>query len=361
MRTTTPRRTSWLAYACSLAMACVALAACGADGGGASTGAGGGVSTSTGSGASAPGFPVTIQNCGRTLTFDKPPSRVVLPYHPIAEMFVGLGLADRAIGRVGFRGGGGLTEPPLLAEQAADFAAIPVISPDVYPPSKEEMLALRPDFFLAYGDFDYDPADGKASIDDLAAVGTQTYSVICPPEQGGGHATEKLDDVYRSLLDLGTIFGVSDRAEQRVEQMQQQVADVRAKLAGTSRVKVLFYHGGTGPLIVAGGVGIYAQLLDIAGADNVFADQTTNTAQLSLEGVAATNPDVFIVLGNYEEPTAELDVTAEQRFLFETFPNMTATKDRRVIATDYAYTSPGWRSAQTAEDLARQLHPDAFG
>lgn len=68
MWTNTPRRASWLAYACSIAVACVAVAACGADGGGASTG--------TGGGARADGFPVTIQNCGRTLTFDRPPFRV---------------------------------------------------------------------------------------------------------------------------------------------------------------------------------------------------------------------------------------------------------------------------------------------
>ncbi|MGH8931885.1 MAG: ABC transporter substrate-binding protein [Egibacteraceae bacterium] len=305
-------------------------------------------------------YPVTIENCGHTLTFDQAPSRAVLSYHPIAEMFVGLGLADRAIGRVGFPGGGGLTEPPLLPEQAADFAAIPVISDDVYPPSREEMLARRPDFLLAYGYFDYDPAEGRASIEHLEAVGAQVYSVTCPPEQDGGHEGEKLEDVYRSLLDLGKIFDVSDRAEQRVEQMQKQVADVRAKVAGKPRVKVLFYHFGTGPLIVAGGRGIYAQLLDIAGAENVFADQAESTAEVSLEEVAVTNPEAFIILGNYEEPTAELNVTTEATFLLETFPNMTATKDRRVIATDYVYTTPGWRSAQTAEDLARQLHPEVF-
>lgn len=117
MRAKTPRRVSRFAYAGSIVVFCLVLAAC--------AGAGG-ASTSTGGGARADGFPVTIQNCGRTLTFDQPPSRAVLAYHPIAEMFVGLGLADRAIGRVGFSGA--MTEPPILPEQAADFARIPVVS-----------------------------------------------------------------------------------------------------------------------------------------------------------------------------------------------------------------------------------------
>lgn len=91
MQTNVPRRVSRLAYAFSIGAACMALAACGGSGGGASTSPGGGAPTSTGGGASGDGFPVTIQNCGRTLTFDRPPSRVVLPYQPEAEIFVSSG------------------------------------------------------------------------------------------------------------------------------------------------------------------------------------------------------------------------------------------------------------------------------
>jgi iron complex transport system substrate-binding protein len=39
---------------------------------------------------------------------------------------------------------------------------------------------------------------------------------------------------------------------------------------------------------------------------------------------------------------------------------MQASTDRRYAVTDYTFTAPGWRNAQTVEDLARQLHPDAF-
>ncbi|MGH3898901.1 MAG: ABC transporter substrate-binding protein [Pseudonocardiaceae bacterium] len=281
------------------------LAACGGGGaGGASTSPGGGVSTSPGSGASADGFPVTIQNCGRTLTFDKPPSRAVLPYHPIAEIFVGLGLADRAVGRAGWSGG--LKDPPILPEQAADFARVPVVSDNYFPPPKEQMLSLRPDFLLAYADFDYGGkhpgAEGLATLDELEAAGVQTYTVVCPDESGE-YMNENLEAVYRSLGDLGKIFGVSDRAQRRVAEMKAQIADVSQKVSGEPVVKVIAYYGGEGPL---------------------------------------------------------LDGTKEAQFLVTTFPNMQASKDRRVVVTDFTYTSPGWRNAQTAEDIARQLHPDVF-
>ncbi|MGH3927503.1 MAG: hypothetical protein ACRDTJ_00445 [Pseudonocardiaceae bacterium] len=39
---------------------------------------------------------------------------------------------------------------------------------------------------------------------------------------------------------------------------------------------------------------------------------------------------------------------------------MKASQDRRFAVTDYVFTSPGWRVAQTVEDLARHLHPEAL-
>ena len=81
----------------ALMLVVILLSACGSSGdpGTASPG----TATPSSQGGS---YPVQVDNCGRTLTFDEAPSRAVLPYHPMAEIFVGLGLADRAIGRVGY-------------------------------------------------------------------------------------------------------------------------------------------------------------------------------------------------------------------------------------------------------------------
>lgn len=320
------------------------------------------MSTGTGGGASAEGFPVTVQNCGRTLTFDQPPSRAVLPYHPMAEIFVGLGLADRAIGRTGYTGG--LTEPPTLPEQAADFERIPVVSDDNYPPPKEQMLSLRPDFLFAYGDFDYggkhQGAEGLATLEELGAAGVQVYTVVCPDESGG-YTNENLQALYRSILDLGKIFGVGDRAERRVAEMQAQIADVSQKVSGEPTAKVIAYYGGEGPLsLVGGGSALFTQILEAVGGENMFAEASGYDLQASLETVAGKQADAFVVFADYEDATDTLDGTAEAQFLFSTFPNMPASKDRRVAVTDFTFTSPGWRVAQTVEDIARQLHPDAF-
>jgi iron complex transport system substrate-binding protein len=67
-------------------------------------------------------------------------------------------------------------------------------------------------------------------------------------------------DTYRTILDLGKIFGVSDRAQQRVAQMKRQIAAVRAKVSGKAPVKVLAFYPGKFPLS-ATGAGITTDLL----------------------------------------------------------------------------------------------------
>lgn len=349
-------RIFWLISACAILSASLTLAACGASNGGDTQGRAGGASQ-------AGDAAVQIENCGRTLTFDKPPSRAVLPYHPIAEMFVGLGLADRAVGRFGFSGT--LKQPPTLPEQARDFEAIPVVS-DTGPPPMEKMLALRPDFFLAWADFDYGgkhagaAAGGQATLDELKTAGVQVYSVLCG-ESGEDGVGGSIEDTYRTIIDLGKIFGVSERAEQRVAQMRQQIADVQEAIAGKPPVWVFVYAAGPSPLQTVGGLSLDGEFITLAGGQNVFGDLPEIYPDVSREGVAVKDIDAYVIYADFNaEPTDKLNVTDEATFLFETFPHSEATKNRRYVATDYVFTAGGWRHAQTVEDLARQLYPDAF-
>jgi ABC-type Fe3+-hydroxamate transport system substrate-binding protein len=91
----------------------------------------------------------------------------------------------------------------------------------------------------------------------------------------------------------------------------------------------------------------------------VFADRDP-FFEASLEAVAGKQADAFLIYANAKEATDALDGTHEEQFLFTTFPNTKASKDHRVIVTDYTFTAPGWRLAQTVEDFAHQLHPKAF-
>ncbi|MGL4177314.1 MAG: ABC transporter substrate-binding protein [Dermatophilaceae bacterium] len=338
-------------------LATSALSACGSSGPGTDTAD----PARSATGESSATYPLEVENCGRTLRFDAPPERAVLSYHPAAEMFVGLGLADRAVGRAGYTGAFG-DEPSVLPEQQADFDRIPVVSDNPYPPTRERLLELRPDFLFAYGDFDYggeqEGAEGLATLDQLEKAGVQVYLVVCP-DPGGTYANETLDATYRSLTDLGRIFDVSERAEKRVDEMRTQIDAVRERVKDEPVVDVIVYAGGTGPLTLSGGIGINNELLKAAGGRNVFPDKGLYF-EASREAVSAQRADAFVVFAEAATPDGRLDPTSATSFLFETFPTMPASVNKRVASTAFEFTTPGWRNAQAAEDLARQLHPKAF-
>lgn len=185
------------------------------------------------------------------------------------------------------------------------------------------MLSLRSDFLLAYGDFDYggehQGAEGLATLDELTTAGVQVYTVVCPDE-AGDYTNENFDAVYRTILDLGKIFGVSERAERCVAEMQAQIAEVSQQVRGRPVVKVIAYYSGQVPLYVNGGrATLIKQIIEIAGGENVFAEPNEYTIEVSLETVAAKEADAFLIFANSEEPTDTPDGTKEAQFLFDTF------------------------------------------
>ncbi|HEX2297024.1 MAG TPA: ABC transporter substrate-binding protein [Pseudonocardiaceae bacterium] len=301
---------------------------------------------SSGTPARPAGYPVQIQNCGRTLTFEEPPQRVVTGYQPVLEVMAGLGLADKVIGRTTYAGS-------LLPDQKADIERIPIVSSSNSLPPREELLALTPDLVYSTGYSDFEAASGQATVDDLAAVGTQAYL-------GGGACSAAeadaatLEDTYADILNMGRIFGVTERAQQAVDRMKATVAQARAAVAAEPPVPVAFYSSGTGPLRLAG-AGLNTDIIKLAGGRNVFADQEVYF-EADRESVLGAGPDTMII-SDYRPGASAAEKAA---FLSQTFPELAARWQKPWPVIDAVYTHPGWRHADAIALLARQLHPNAF-
>lgn len=334
-------------HACGVVIAgcLLAMAACGdSDDGG---------KASTTQQAAASGFPVTIQNCGRTLTFNKAPSRVVAGYEPVFEVLIGLGLTNKVVGQTNYTEGASLT-----AEQQAAHKKVPVVSKDIGLPQREKMLSLRPDFVYAHSSGEFKASSGYATVKQLDAVGAKTYvaSGWCTDE---GKATAKIENTYDDIENIGKIFGVSDRAEDAVAAMRKQADDAAAKVKDLPPVKVAVYNEGLGPLGVTAG-GLMDDIIERAGGVNVFTGEA-DYFEASVEAVAKADPDVFVVV-NYPPFDAKSPTSVEDKakFLFKKLPSTSAAKDKRFARIDAIDEHPGWRNADAVVRLAKQLHPEAF-
>ncbi|WP_181448491.1 ABC transporter substrate-binding protein [Nonomuraea aridisoli] len=300
------------------------------------------------------GFPVTVSNCGRTLTFDKPPAKVVTGYHPALETLFALGLGDRVAGRTNF------SESAFLPGHKEPYDRIPEISPTIMLPQKELMLAQGADFVLDNSIASFDAAGGYATVEELDAAGAPVYIMggWCSPEA----ALEfTLDDTLTDLRNLGAIFGVPDRADQLINELRADLDDVRERVGGRPPVKVLATDGGKGPVNAYGGAGVTHQLITAAGGQNVLADVKADYTEVNPEAIAAAQPDAVVIseyatLRGEKKPT----VAAKAADTLSVAANSPAAKDDRVFALPVAAQHPGYRNLLAVVDLARFLHPDAF-
>lgn len=334
----TPRtRSTRLLAAVTVGMGALALTACG-----------GGVAT--GAAPTASGEALTIENCGRTVEIPTTPTAVVGLHPSQTELLLRLGLADSLVGQAQ------ATAEELPSDIAALAADVPVVGGDA-PPSREELLAVEPDFVYSPTTYEFTAEQGFASIEQLAEAGVSAYTATggCFDRRMAG----TVDDLFIDLENLGAIFHVEDEADDLIESSKAELATVDAALEGKDRPRVaqVFVEGTT---LTAIGAGIEYDILQRAGADNVFTPDDPAfadffAAEITPESLAAEAPDAIVFA--VSDPAHE---TAVRSYLAATFPDMPAVRDGRLIAVPSTDLFPGTLGNVSAVRLiAEGLYPDA--
>lgn len=286
-------------------------------------------------------YPLAIDNCGTTVTFDKAPERVVAIKSTSIEMMFALGLADRLVG-VAFPDG------PYAAEWAPEVDP-PLISDKV--PGQETTLALEPDMIYAGWESNL-TAEGAGDRAELTALGIGTLVSPAACQEPDYQPTPLTwDDIWSEIELVGEIFDVQDRAAGLVAQLQGRLAAITPDARGLT---ALWYSSGTkaGIPYVGAGIGSPQLDMDAIGLANIAADIPMTWSSMSWEAVMDVDPDVIIVvdsswgpaewkIGTFtEDPAvAALTAVAKERYLIVPFPAAEA----------------GVRSVEAAEILAKQL------
>ncbi len=297
-------------------------------------------------------YPVTIQNCGKTLTFTKAPERVLVTYQNVAEILVKLGLKDKIVGVTYGQA------YPAPADMKAEVDGLNYLSPPRKgSAAKEVELSTQPDLVIAaYPTYDFDPAQGVATQDDFRAAGAQIYGVSAECEKSVPNGT--ITTVYNDILNFGAIFGVKEHSQAVVKEMQDRITAVQARVAKLPPVTVAFYDAGEDQLGFYGS-GLNSDMIALAGGANVFANQPDTYLQISKEAFAVKTPTIFAVL-DYEGAPEVPNVSKRSEFLFTTFPNMPASRDKRWVAVPGSAFAASIRIPDAIEAMAKAFHPEAF-
>ncbi|GAA2498063.1 ABC transporter substrate-binding protein [Streptomyces gobitricini] len=330
------RRRALRAAAVSLALSTALLAGCAAG---------------TGSGhrpkaESSPvkGFPVTVDNCGTSTTYRKPPARVVTIHQHPAELMLALGLKDRLVGTA-------FPDSAVLPHLRKDYEAVPELAKKE--PSFETVLDAEPDF--VYGGYGSAFAENEGrSRTAFADAGIDTYL----NREYCGKKQVSMKDTYDEIRTIGSVFGVPERADRLVADLRGRVDRAAAAVKGAPAVPVFVYDSGDKAAFTAGGKSLGTEIIRLAGGRNVFADLDDVFGDASWEQVVARKPEVIAI---YDYAGAG-SVEQKKKFLLSlpALADVPAIRNKRFVVLPLTATLIGVRPPYAVEGLARALHPERF-
>ncbi len=274
-------------------------------------------------------FPLTItDNLGREVTLTAQPQRIVSLAPSNTEILFAVGAGDQVVGVTQF-----CNYPPeaKTREQIGGFSAKTI--------SVEKIVALKPDLVLSAGKIQQPVIEAleQANIP-VVALDPQTF-----------------DDVYAGILTVGQLTGHEKEAGTVVTQMKDRIAAVQARVKDipADRRPSVFWEVWDEPLMTAGPTTFTGQMIELAGAANIFSDVKEQYPQVSAEEVISRNPTA--ILG----PDSHADaLTAEKVKARPGWGNIQAVQDGRIYLIDGDIASrPGPRLADGVEAIAEALYP----
>jgi ABC-type Fe3+-hydroxamate transport system substrate-binding protein len=256
---------------------------------------------------------------GRVISFASVPQRVVSLNPTTTETIFAIGAGSRLIGRSHW------DEWPAAAKAVADMGN--GIGLNV-----EKIVAARPDLVILYAS-----EDNRAAAARLESAGIRTLSL----------RIDRVAEFNRAILLLGRVLGDSANAAFVSDTVNASLRRVANSTSGLHHPTVVWPIIDASPMVVGGG-SFMNDLLEIAGARNLYADFKQPSPVVSMEDVVTRNPD-FIIHGGEGGSTASLGGA---------WKAVPAVSLGHVIAIpETVILRPSVQMGAGAAVLARALHP----
>lgn len=279
----------------------------------------------------------TARNNGSTANHTKLktfyPRRIVCMTPSITEVVFALGCGERVVGIAGF------------SNYPAEAMKKPTVGAFVNP-NFEQLVKLSPDLVIV---------QGKA----------EKLQQFC--EQSGIRLLRvkmyDLATIYRSIDTIGKTLGCHEQADRLCWEIRIGLAKVEHAVRSLPRKRVFLCsfrsRESLSMLCTTGSKTYLAELLSIAGGDNVFADLNQDYPQISKESLLKRNPQLIIEPHPGEELSQKQ--LAQLRADWELLSNIEAVyRGDLTFPTEDYLLIPGPRMVLAAEKLAQLIHPEAF-
>lgn len=267
---------------------------------------------------------------GRQVTLASRPRRIISLAPSNTEILYALGLGDRVVAV------DELSDYPAEARQVQKIGG----SQGTY--NLEQIVGLQPDLILAAGITSSEVIKSLADLQQPVVVASVTEI--------------SFENVFASIELVGRITGQAEQAQRLTADMQREVAQTEAAVAGVQvRPRVYWELDATDPTkpFTVGPNNFIGDMIAMAQATNIFSDTSTPYPQVSSEQVVAADPEVIILAD------ADYGITVESVLQRPGWQATAAVRERRVYPIDSNLVSrPGPRLAQGFREVARLIHPE---
>jgi iron complex transport system substrate-binding protein len=259
-----------------------------------------------------------------------PPQRIVSIVPAVTEMLFAIGAGPNVVAVSSFD-----SWPPAVKGLPRVGA---LLDPDI-----ERILRLQPDLVVVYG-------STPEVREKLERAGIATFPYV----MGG------LDNLMGTVRRLGQAVGRAQEAEQVAAGLEGRFDAIRAGVAGRKRPRTLLVFGrepgALRAIDASGGEGFLADIVALAGGENVLAGEKRESVRIGTEAILAAAPEIVIDL--HYGRTLSAEQIDRERAAWHTLPALPAVRDGRVaLLVGDEFVVPGPRLADAAEAIADVLHP----
>ncbi len=264
---------------------------------------------------------------GRQVSIPQPVRRIVSMAPNLTETLYALGAQDRLVADTDY-----CDYPP-------DAQAKPKIGGAINP-NLEQVVAFRPDLVLATR-----ALNRRETVEALEALGLAVYAT--DPRSVAG--------VLESTARVAEVIGSGEEGLVVVARLRARLEEVRRRVGPLAPRRVLFVvwqH----PLISIGPQTFLADALRWAGAESVV-EVAQDWPHVSLEEALRLQPEYLVFASSHSEGALRDLEALRSR---PGWRNLTAVREGHLAVVSDAINRPSPRLADAIEQLARQLHPQAF-
>lgn len=165
--------------------------------------------------------------------------------------------------------------------------------------------------------------------------------------------------MYRSIQELGEIFGRQEQAEQLVTEFKEFYEEYKTKNEGKESPKVLILMGLPGSYIIATQNSYVGSLVALAGGENVYAGTDQEFLTVNTEDMKTKEPDI-ILRAAHALPEQVVEMFNEDFKTNDIWQHFQAVKEGKVydLSYDKFGMSATFQYPEALEELQPLLYPE---